>query len=69
MVTYLVFDATGALASKGDAVAVEDGYFQVVLSSDVTAGLTAGSNKLAVIAVSKNALLPVLETFEFVTTE
>jgi peptide/nickel transport system substrate-binding protein len=69
MVTYLVFDATGALASKGDAVAVEDGYFQVILSSDVTAELTAGSNKLAVIAVSKNALLPVLETFEFVTTE
>ena len=69
MVTYLVFDATGALATKGDAEAVEDGYFQILLSSDVTAGLTAGSNKLAVIAVSKNALLPISETFEFVTTE
>jgi len=69
MVTYLVFDATGALATKGDAEGVEDGYFQILLSSDVTAGLTAGSNKLAVIAVSKNALLPVLATFEFVTTE
>jgi len=69
MVTYLVFDATGALVTKGDAEGVEDGYFQILLGSDVTAGLTAGSNKLAVIAVSKNALLPVLATFEFVTTE
>jgi peptide/nickel transport system substrate-binding protein len=66
MVTYLVFDATGALVMKGDAEAVEDGYFTVTLD---TSDLTAGSNKLAVIAVSKNALLPVTETFEFVTTE
>ena len=66
MVTYLVFDATGALVAKGDAVAVEDGYFQITLD---TADLTAGSNKLAVITVSKNALLPVTETFEFVTIE
>lgn len=66
MVTYLLFDATGTLVAKGDADAVEDGYFQVTLD---TADLTAGSNKLAVTAVSKNALLPVTETFEFVTTE
>jgi peptide/nickel transport system substrate-binding protein len=66
MVTYLVFDATGALVMKGDADAVEDGYFTVTLD---TSDLTAGSNKLAVIAVSKNALVPVTETFEFVTTE
>jgi len=66
MVSYLVFDATGALVMKGDAEAVDDGYFTVTLD---TSDLTAGSNKLAVIAVSKNALLPVTETFEFVTTE
>jgi peptide/nickel transport system substrate-binding protein len=66
MVTYLLFDATGALVTKGDATAVEDGYFQVTLD---TADLSAGSNKLAVTAVSKNALLPVTQTFEFVTTE
>ncbi len=66
MVTYLVFDATGALAMKGDATAVEDGYFTITLD---TSDLTAGSNKLAVIAVSKNALIPAQVEFEFVTTE
>jgi peptide/nickel transport system substrate-binding protein len=66
MVSYLVFDATGALAMKGEAEAVEDGYFTITLD---TSGLTAGSNKLAVIAVSKNALIPAQIEFEFVTTE
>ena len=66
MVTYLVFDATGALAMKGDAELVEDGYYSITLD---TSGLTSGSNKLAVIAVSKNALIPALVEFEFVTTE
>jgi peptide/nickel transport system substrate-binding protein len=66
MVSYLVFDATGALAMKGDAEPVEDGHFQVTLD---TTDLPAGSSKLAVIAVSKRALLPVRQVFEFVVTE
>jgi peptide/nickel transport system substrate-binding protein len=66
MVTYLVFDATGALVMKGDAEAVDDGYYTVTLD---TSELPAGSNKLAVTAVSKNVLLPVTFTFEFVTAE
>ncbi|MFO8035335.1 MAG: ABC transporter substrate-binding protein [Anaerolineales bacterium] len=66
MVTYLVFDATGALAMKGDAEPVEDGQFQVTLD---TSDLPAGSSKLAVISVSKRALIPVFEVFEFVVTE
>jgi peptide/nickel transport system substrate-binding protein len=66
MVTYLVFDATGALAMKGDADLVEDGYYTITLD---TSDLTAGSNRLAVIAVSKNALIPAQVEFEFVTTE
>lgn len=66
MVSYLVFDATGALAMKGDAEAVEDGYFQITLD---TSELPAGSSKLAVITVSKRALLPVKQVFEFVMVE
>jgi peptide/nickel transport system substrate-binding protein len=66
MVTYLVFDATGALAMKGEADLVEDGYYTITLD---TSDLTAGSNKLAVIAVSRNALIPAQVEFEFVTTE
>ena len=66
-VKFLVFDATGELAAKGDGVAVEDGYFTVTLGADVTGALEAGSNQLAVIVVSKRALIPVTETLQFVT--
>jgi len=66
MVTYLVFDATGALAMKGDAEPVEDGLFQVTLD---TTDLPAGSSRLAVITVSKKALVPVKQVFDFVVTE
>jgi len=64
---YLVFDATGELAFVGEATAVEDGYWQAVLSADVTGALEAGSNRLAVIVVSKRALLPVQDVLQFVT--
>ena len=69
MVSYLLFDATGALAMKGDAEPVEEGTFQVVLDTEAIADLPAGSSKLAVITVSKRALLPVKEIFEFVVAE
>jgi peptide/nickel transport system substrate-binding protein len=64
---FLVFDATGALAFTGDAEAVEDGYWQVTLTEDMTSELEAGSNELAAIMVSKRALVPVRETIQFVT--
>ncbi len=69
MVKYLLFDATGALAFQGQAEPVEDGYWQVVLDADTTGALTAGSNKLGVIVVSKRALVPITQTAEFVTAE
>jgi len=68
MARYLVFDATGNLAEVGDAEAVEDGYWTVTLSADTTGALAEGSNQLAVIIVSKRALVPVRDTFQFVTT-
>jgi peptide/nickel transport system substrate-binding protein len=67
MVKYLVFDATGALATVGEATAVEDGHWQVVLSSDITGALEAGSNQFAAIVVSLRALVPVTESLQFVT--
>jgi hypothetical protein len=67
MVKYLLFDATGALAQSGDAEAVEDGHWQAVLSGDATGALEAGSNQFAAIVVSNRALVPVTETFQFVT--
>ncbi|MCD6284402.1 MAG: ABC transporter substrate-binding protein [Anaerolineae bacterium] len=67
MVKYLVFDATGQLVFTGDAEAAGDGYYQAVLSAELTGKLEAGSNQLAAIAVSKRALIPVIETLDFVT--
>lgn len=66
-VTYLVFDATGALATKGEATAVADGQYEVTLSADVTKALTAGANKLEVVVVSGVVSIPSFASFEFVT--
>ncbi len=67
MVKILVFDATGALVYTGDAEPAGDGYYTATLSADLTDKLTAGSNKLAAIAVSKRALIPVRDELSFVT--
>jgi peptide/nickel transport system substrate-binding protein len=67
MAKWLLFDATGALAAQGEAEAVEDGYWQATLSGDVTGALEAGSNQFVAIYVSKRALVPIFETYQFVT--
>jgi hypothetical protein len=67
-VKYLLFDATGALVTSGDAVAVEDGHFTVTLSKDVTTKFQAGSNKLEVIVSSSVVSIPGIVDYEFVST-
>lgn len=66
-VTYLVFDATGALVSTGSADAVEDGQWQVNLSADLTGKLAAGSDRLEIVVASKLVALPSLASYQFVT--
>jgi len=66
-VTYLVFDATGALVFNGQGEAVEDGLFQITLTADQTSELESGANKLEVVVVSKAVAIPTFGTFEFVT--
>jgi peptide/nickel transport system substrate-binding protein len=66
-VSYLVFDATGALAGKGAAEAVADGQYKVTLPADLTSKLAAGANKLEVAVVSKVVSVPAFGVFEFVT--
>jgi peptide/nickel transport system substrate-binding protein len=68
LVKFLVFDATGALATKGDAEAVEDGLWRVTLSADVTGALAEGSNQLQVVVGPLRVLLPTIESVQFVTT-
>ncbi|MGC9359865.1 MAG: ABC transporter substrate-binding protein, partial [Anaerolineae bacterium] len=66
-VRYLLFDATGELAVVGDAEAAGEGLYQVVLGADVTSGLTAGSNRLEVVVVSKRVAVPSTDALLFVT--
>jgi peptide/nickel transport system substrate-binding protein len=65
-VKYLVFDAAGTLVTQGDATLVTDGQYQVVLGSDVTGGMTSGSYKMEVSAVSSLVSIPGFGTFEFI---
>ncbi len=64
-VKFLLFDATGALVATGEATAVADGQYQIVLP---TTGLAAGSNKLEVAVASAVVSIPSFQAYEFVTT-
>jgi peptide/nickel transport system substrate-binding protein len=66
-ITFMVFDATGQLAHVGEADAVEDGLWEIVLSADMTNALEEGSNRLEVVVVSKRVALPTFDSMQFVT--
>ncbi|NOX64094.1 MAG: ABC transporter substrate-binding protein [Chloroflexi bacterium] len=66
-VKYLVFDAEGNLAASGSAELVEDGKYQVVLSSDVTGNLPAGSNRIEVAVSPLVVSIPSFADMEFVS--
>jgi peptide/nickel transport system substrate-binding protein len=66
-VSYLLFDASGEMVSSGEAEAVEDGLYQVVLGGDETSQLQTGASKLEVVVVSKAVAIPSFVAFEFVT--
>jgi peptide/nickel transport system substrate-binding protein len=63
---YLVFDATGALAGKGDAVLAEEGKYTITLPAELTGKLTAGSSKLEVVITSNLVAIPGITDYEFV---
>jgi len=65
-VLYLVFDAAGAVVTKGSATAAEEGHFTVTLSAADSAKLVAGANKLEVVTTSKAVSIPNITDFEFV---
>jgi len=68
-VKYLLFDATGTLAEKGEAMMVEEGVYSVTLSAETTAALVAGSNKLELVVVPLVVSVPTFDAYEFVTAE
>jgi peptide/nickel transport system substrate-binding protein len=66
-VTYLLFDSTGEQVASGQAEAVEDGWWEVVLDGETTQALGEGSNRLEIVVVSEITALPGLGQFSFVT--
>lgn len=68
-VRYLVFDAQGQVAARGEATPVAEGRYQIRLAGDVTQQLGAGSNRLEVIVTVKPVSLPAFATLEFVSTQ
>jgi hypothetical protein len=65
-VKYLLYDATGAVVTVGDATAAGDGHYQVVLGSDVTSKLSAGSAKVEVAVVPIAVAIPTYASLDFV---
>ncbi|HEY80488.1 MAG TPA: ABC transporter substrate-binding protein [Caldilineae bacterium] len=66
-VKYLVFDSESNLIASGPAELVEDGKYQVVLGSDVTGKLEAGSNRIEVAVTSLVVSIPSFADMEFVS--
>lgn len=65
-VKYILYDATGAVVTVGDATAVGDGQYQVTLSADDTAKLPTGSARLEVAVVPIPVAIPSFTSFDFV---
>jgi peptide/nickel transport system substrate-binding protein len=65
-VKYILYDATGTVAGVGDATAVEDGHYQVTLSSDVTSKLPSGAARLEIAAVLIPVAVPSFTSIDFV---
>jgi hypothetical protein len=62
-----VFDTRGNLAFAQNAEAVRDGEWRAALTSEQTARLEVGSNRLEVIFVSRAVSIPSFESMTFIT--
>jgi peptide/nickel transport system substrate-binding protein len=67
-VKFLLYDATNAIVTVGEAEMVAEGQYQIIIPADVSAGLAAGANKLEVAAVPLAVSIPTFASVEFVTT-
>jgi peptide/nickel transport system substrate-binding protein len=66
-VKFLLYNAKGEVVKVGDAEAVGDGQYSVVLSAADTGALEAGSNKLEVAVIPLPVAVPTFNSIEFVT--
>lgn len=65
-VKYILYDATGAVVTVGDAEAVGDGLYQVTLTADATSELPTGSARLEVAVVPLTVAVPSFTSLDFV---
>jgi peptide/nickel transport system substrate-binding protein len=68
-VKYILYDATGAVVTVGDAAAIADGQYQVTLSADDTSKLQTGSARLEVAVVPIPVAIPSFTSFDFVAVQ
>ena len=66
-VKFLVLNASNEVAYVGEATAVADGQWKAEIPAVATGKLTAGSNTLEVIVVSKRVAVPGFGSVQFVT--
>ena len=65
-VKYILYDATGAVVTVGDAAAIADGQYQVTLDASVTSQLPTGSARIEVAVVPIPVAIPSFTSFDFV---
>ncbi len=66
-VKFLVFDANNNIVATESAEFVAEGQYKAVLSGDITAAMTTGSNKLTVSVVVIPVAIPTFTSVNFVT--
>ena len=65
-VKYILYDATGAVVTVGDATAIADGQYQVTLDAATTSSLPTGSARLEVAVVPIPVAIPSFTSLDFV---
>ena len=65
-VKYILYDATGAVVTVGDATAIADGQYQVTLDAATTSKLPTGSARIEVAVVPIPVAIPSFTSFDFV---
>lgn len=65
-VKFLLYDATGAVLKVGEATATGDGEYEIVLDTDVTSKLVAGSDRIEVAVVPIPVAIPAFTSMDFV---
>jgi peptide/nickel transport system substrate-binding protein len=68
-VKYILYDASGAVVTVGDAEFVSEGQYQVTLSADATSQLPTGSARLEVAVVPIPVAIPSFTSFDFVAVQ